>query len=264
MAIPQLSATQTRRRRAAVVIPTYDEKENIVPLVSEVLAQQEQAPAFEIHAVIADSGSKDGTAELVRELMTRDPQVHLLEIPERGIGLGLYNGFNYAIQSLAADVLVEMDADFQHNPADIPRLLERIAEGYDLVIGSRFVEGSVNNMPWYRRILSAGANQLIRTMLGLHTVKEITTSYRAFTTELFLRVKPDAVPWREKSFIAVPVFLVRMIECGAKATEIPMTMHPRTLGYSKMNYGQYIRDILVFTLRTRYAGRQEPRGNTQT
>jgi hypothetical protein len=82
-------------------------------------------------------------------------------------------------------------------------------------------------------------------------VTEITTSFRAFTREIFQTVDPDTVPWQEKSFIFVPVFLVRMLEEGARATEIPMTMHPRMLGYSKMIYWRYIRDILQFSVRSR-------------
>ncbi len=251
--LPKMPADHTQCRRVAVVIPTYDEKENIAHLVSQVLAQQDRVEAFDLRVVVADSSSKDGTADIVREIAAADPRVCLLSLPERGIGIGLYGGFKYGIEELGADVLVEMDADFQHNPADIPRLLEQIANGYELVIGSRFVAGSGNKMPWYRKIMSIVANQMIRTLLGLHSVQEITTSYRAFTKEAFLKVAPDSVPWREKSFIAVPVFLVRMIESGAKATEVAMTMHPRTQGYSKMFYLRYMQDIALFTLRTRLA-----------
>ncbi|HRX03460.1 MAG TPA: hypothetical protein P5148_09965, partial [Anaerolineae bacterium] len=103
----------------------------------------------------------------------------------------------------------------------------------------------------HRKALSVGANQVVRSALGLKNVTEITTSYRAFTSETFLKVDPDSVPWQEKSFIFVPVFLVRMLETGASATEIPMTMHPRVRGYSKMIYWRYMRDILSFSLKSR-------------
>ena len=179
----------------------------------------------------------------------------MLDVQKRGIGVGLYSGFRHAIEKLGADVLIEMDADFQHNPAEIPELLRGIADGYDVVIGSRFVEGSMIKMPPFRRVLSVGANLVIRWMLGLKEITEITTSYRAFTKEIFLKVDPDSVPWQETSFIAVPVFLVRMIEAGASIKEIPMTMHPRTRGYSKMAYSRYIRDVFMFSLRSRL-GRQ--------
>lgn len=238
-------------RRAVVVTPTFDEKENIADLIAAVLGEQPRCPEFDLHVLVADSHSKDGTLEIVKALAEQNDHVHLLDVQVRGIGNGLFRGFGHAIDALHADVLIEMDADFQHNPHDIPHFLAKITEGYDVVVGSRFVDGSINHMPAYRKLLSVGANQMVRRALGLRGVTEITTSYRAFTKEMFLRVDPEAVPWQEKSFIFVPVLLVRMLESGARAAEIPMTMHPRTLGYSKMIYWRYIRDILLFSLRAR-------------
>jgi dolichol-phosphate mannosyltransferase len=244
---------QARRdlRRVVVVIPTYNERENVADIIAAALAEQERAEGFDLHVLVADSHSTDGTLDIVGQLVESNPQVHLLDVQERGIGIGLYRGMRHAVEQLGADVLIEMDADFQHNPADIPGFLAEIAKGYDLVVGSRFIAGSGNEMPFLRRIMSVGANQVIRLMLGLRGVTEITTSYRAFTRETFLRVPPESVPWRERSFIPVPVFLVRMLECGARASEIPITMHARTRGYSKMVYWKYIRDILRFALRSR-------------
>ncbi|MCB0199911.1 MAG: glycosyltransferase [Anaerolineales bacterium] len=239
------------RRRAVVVTPTYDERETIADLIDAVLAEQDRVNAFELHVLVADSHSQDGTLEIVAGQEARDPRVHLLDVHERGIGIGLFRGFQHAIDTLGADVLIEMDADFQHNPDDIPHFLQKIDEGYDVVVGSRFVDGSINEMPFYRKVLSVGANQVVRSALGMKDVTEITTSYRAFTSETFLKVDPDSVPWQEKSFIFVPVFLVRMLETGARATEIPMTMHPRVRGYSKMIYWRYMRDILSFSLKYR-------------
>jgi dolichol-phosphate mannosyltransferase len=239
------------RRRAVVVIPTYNECENIEAIISAALAEQEHIAGFDLHVLVADSHSNDGTLDVVQRMAEENPNVHLLDVMERGIGVGLYKGLCHAVEALDADVLLEMDADFQHNPEDIPQFLQRIAEGYDLVVGSRFIPGSTNKMPFYRRVLSVGANQVIRILLGLKGVTEITTSYRAFTRETFLRVKPESVPWEERSFIPVPVFLVRMLESGANATEVPITMHPRTRGYSKMAYWPYIRDIFLFAMRSR-------------
>lgn len=249
------SGTQGRppgsRRRAVVTIPTYNESENLAEVIAAVLAEQERVDDFDLHVLVADGHSTDGTLEMAQELASTNPRVHLLDVQERGIGLGLYRGFQHAIEHLDAEILIEMDADFQHNPADIPRFLREIAKGYDVVVGSRFIAGSANRMPFHRRILSVGANQLIRLMLGLRQVTEITTSYRAFTREIFGQVEPGSVPWEERSFIPVPVFLVRMLECGARAVEIPITMHPRTRGYSKMVYWKYVRDILWFATRSR-------------
>jgi dolichol-phosphate mannosyltransferase len=248
---PDVTVTEGRRKRAVVVIPSYNERENIADIIAAALACQVHAKAHDLHVLVSDSHSADGTLDIVGELTRTNPHVHLLDVQARGIGVGLYRGIVHAIEDLGAEVLIEMDADFQHNPEDIPRFLSKIVEGYDLVVGSRFIAGSGNKMPWQRRILSVGANQVIRLMLGLRDITEVTTSYRAFTRELFLKVDPESVPWYEQSFIAVPVFLVRMIDSGARVTEIPITMHPRVRGYSKMSYGKYIRDVLLFSIRSR-------------
>ena len=240
-----------QRKRVVVTIPTYNEKENLEAIVTAALAAQENVDDFDLHVLVADSHSNDGTLDIAQRLIKANPKVHLLDVQERGIGIGLYKGFQHAVERLGADVLIEMDADFQHNPADIPQLLGEITNGYDVVVGSRFIAGSHNEMPFYRRILSVAANQLIRILLGLRGITEITTSYRAFTKEVYLRVDPESVPWHERSFIPVPVFLVRMLETGARVTEIPITMHTRTRGYSKMNYWKYIRDVMLFSMKTR-------------
>jgi dolichol-phosphate mannosyltransferase len=240
-----------RRIRAVVVAPTYDEKESIAEFIAAVLAQQENVPEFDLHILVADGHSQDGTLEIVQSLAETNSKVHLLDVEERGIGVGLYKGFHYALDCLNAEVLIQIDADFQHNPEDIPSFLNEISKGYDLVSGSRFIADSNFKMPFYRLVLSVGSNQLIRMMLGLKGVTDFTTSYRAFTKEIFLKVDPDSIAWQEKSFIFVPVLLVRLLECGAHFTEISMTEHPRNDGYSKMIYWRYILDIIWFSIKTR-------------
>jgi dolichol-phosphate mannosyltransferase len=245
-----MPVTDSPIKQAVVVLPTYDEKENIADIVAAILDQQSRVPAFKIQVVISDSNSKDGTIAIAEGLAQQDPRVHLLVTKQRGIGIGLLNGIRCAIDTLGADVIIAMDSDFQHNPDDIPRLLEKLAEGYELVIASRFAEGVVNEMPWYRWVMSVVANQMIRLMLNIHNVKEITTSYRAFTSSLFNKIEGMAIPWQQESFIAVPVYLVRMLHSGAKVTEIPMTMHARAGGYSKMIYWKYILDVTAFCIKS--------------
>jgi dolichol-phosphate mannosyltransferase len=244
-------AAPQRRPRAVVVTPTYDEKENIADLITAVLAQQQHIPDYELHILVADGHSQDGTLEIVQSLAETNSNVHLLDVNERGIGVALYKGFEHAVDQLDADVLLQIDADFQHNPADIPRFLQEISNGYDVVAGSRFVTDSDFKMSLYRLTLSIGANQLMRMMLGIKGVTDFTTSYRAFTREIFLKVDPESVTWQEKSFIFVPVSLVRMVEAGGSVTEISMTEDPRNHGYSKMNYRGYILDIVRFSIKFR-------------
>ncbi|MGB7339465.1 MAG: glycosyltransferase [Phototrophicaceae bacterium] len=246
------SQTQYPLGRVVIVLPTYDEKDNIVALTHAISKQQNKIDNFELVILISDGHSKDGTIEIGEALAAEHEHIHFIDVNRRGIGAALYLGFKYAIDELDADVLVEMDSDFQHNPDDLPILLAPIAEGYDVVVGSRFLPDSQNNMPAFRRVLSVGANGVLRLALGLRNITEITTSFRAIRKATFLELKEDDVPWWEpQSFIAVPVFLVRMLENGAKATEVRMTMHPRVNGYSKMVYWRYVRDVLTFAVKDR-------------
>lgn len=249
--VPTAGIPHEHRPRAVIVTPTYDEKECIADLISAVLAEQQKVPEFDLHILVADGHSQDGTIEIVQGLAESNSKVHLLDVQERGIGVGLYKGFQYAIDRLDAEVLMEIDADFQHNPEDVSRFLKEVSNGYDVVSGSRFVAGSNFQMPFFRLVLSVGANRLIRLMLGLNGVTDFTTSFRAFKKEVFLKVKPESVAWQEKSFIFVPVFLVRLLECGARTREISMTEHPRSRGYSKISYFSYIRDIFRFSIKYR-------------
>ncbi len=246
-----MEPTATRRVRTVVVTPTYDEKDTIADLIAAVLAEQPGLPDFELHVLVADSHSEDGTREIVQRLADANPRVHLLDVRQRGIGVGLYQGFRHAIDALDAEVLIEMDADFQHSPADLPVFLGKIVEGFDLVSGSRFVPGSQVVMSWPRRILSVTSNRLMRMLLGLEGVSDFTTSYRAFTRDLFLKVDPDSVAWQERSFIFVPVFLCRLIEAGARFTEVPIAEIVRQEGYSKIDYWRYMRDIARFAVKAR-------------
>lgn len=238
--------------RAVVVLPTYDEKDNIAAITQAITRQQTEIDNFELVILISDGHSKDGTIEIGEALAQEHEHIHFIDVKRRGIGAALYLGFMYAIEELDADVIIEMDSDFQHNPDDLPILLAPIADGYDVVVGSRFLPDSQNNMPAFRRVLSVGANGVLRLALGLKDITEITTSFRAVRKATFLQLDEDDVPWWEpQSFIAVPVFLVRMLEKGAKATEVRMTMHPRVNGYSKMVYWRYIRDVLWFAAKDR-------------
>jgi dolichol-phosphate mannosyltransferase len=169
-------APDSRLLRAVVVTPTYDEKESIADLIAAVLAEQKNVPDFDLHILVADGHSQDGTLDIVGKLAETNPKAHLLDVQERGIGVGLYKGFHHAIDCLGADVLIEIDADFQHNPQDIPRFLNEISNGYDVVVGSRFVRDSDVTMSLFRMTLSVGANQMMRIMIGVKGVTDFTTS----------------------------------------------------------------------------------------
>lgn len=238
-------------KKLVIILPTYNEKENIKEMIYLILAQGEKIPNWEIEVLISDSHSPDGTGEIVEALSKEENQVHLLDVLERGIGVGLLKGYQYAFGKLNADAVLQMDADLQHDPKELPLFVKALDQGFEFVQGSRFVKGGENRLEWYRKIFSWGANFVSGILLGIHKVHEFTASYRAFTKELFKRIDVKKIPWRGKSFIFQPAFLFAAVDANAKIKEVPITFVDRKRGYSKMEYLRYITDILSFGIRIR-------------
>ncbi len=227
-------------KKVVVVLPTYNEKDNIEEMVSNVLDQSKNIPDFNLEVLISASHSPDGTLELAQKIASKNPKVHALDVIDRGIGVGFIKGHEYAIEKLGADILVQMDADLSHDPADIPKMLEEIKKGYDLVLGSRLIPGGANKLQWHRQLFSFGASLFCRIMLGLWNVHDFTPSFRAFTKELFLKIDKNKIPWQSKTFIFQPAFIYTAIEAGAKFTEVPIIFVDRRKGRSKAKIIEYI------------------------
>lgn len=239
-------------KRIVVVVPTYNEKDNIVPLISLVLEQEKRLSGFDLHVLVSDSHSPDRTIEEVQKAFPKNPKVHTLDVRERGIGVGLVKGFNLARDRYLADILVSMDADFSHSPKDLPKLVEGLEEKYDLVLGSRFVAGGRLEIPLIRRIFSYGASLLSRVFSGYFSIKEWTTSYRAITTRFYSKIDLDRVPWRAKTFVFQTAFLYQTLSQGARVRETPITFTDRRAGRTKMQVIRYIFDVLKFLIKVRF------------
>ncbi|MFA4880079.1 MAG: glycosyltransferase [Candidatus Doudnabacteria bacterium] len=235
----------------AIVIPTYNEKENIRNLLNRVLAQQKKILPFRLSIIIADSHSPDGTRKIVRKITTQNPNIYLLDLLERGIGIALKRGYDFAVQKLKTDVLLSMDADLSHNPDDIPKFITKIQQGFDFIQASRFIPGGENRLEFYRDVFSRGANFLCRAMLGVREISDFTPSFRAFTTRLYQKTDLSDIPWQKKSYIFQPSFAYALYRAGAKVAEVPIAFTDRKYGKSKLNAGQYIWDLLEFTAKIR-------------
>jgi len=236
----------------AVITPTYNEQDNVQSIVEEILSQQTNLdPQDELHVVISDSHSPDKTGEIATMLASQNNRVHYLDVKERGIGIGIVEGFKYAVNNLRADMLVSMDADHSHPASVIPVMAQKVRQGYDLIIGSRYVKGGSNNYGPYRKFQSFMGNQVLKYTLGIYDLNEFLTSYRALTPKLFLQANLDAIPWRAKTFVFQPSFLYELLQHGPKYTEVPFDFVNRRQGRSKMNTFRYIRDVLKFALKAR-------------
>ena len=214
-------------RLTLVVLPTYDEAENILPLTSEVLAV-----APEIEVLVVDDNSPDGTGDLVEERSKSNPRLHLLRREGKlGLGTAYLAGFRYGLEH-GFDQIFTMDADFSHSPRYIPQMLNAM-EDHDLVIGSRYVPGgSIENWPIHRRLLSAFANSYTRVLLGL-PVHDCTSGFRCYTAEVLQTVEPFEMQASGYSFLEEMVY--RVCRCGFDVAEIPIVFENRRSGSSKID-----------------------------
>ena len=226
--------------RVLVVVPTYNERENLPRIVARVRAA---VPAA--HVLVADDASPDGTGQVADHLAADDDHVHVLHRPgKQGLGAAYLDGFGWGVRH-GYDVLVEMDADGSHQPEQLPSLLERIGAGADLVLGSRWVPGgSVVNWPRHREVLSRGGNTYTRLALGIG-LRDATGGYRAFRAESLSKIGLDDV---ESQGYCFQVDLAwRAVRAGLRVDEVPITFVEREIGASKMSQAIVLEALLRVT-----------------
>jgi dolichol-phosphate mannosyltransferase len=222
--------------RVLVVVPTYNEAENLGPIIDRLRASVPDADAL-----VVDDGSPDGTGRLADELAAADPRVHVLHRPVKaGLGPAYVAGFRWARQH-GYDVIVEMDADGSHAPEQLPQLLAAL-DGADLVLGSRYVPGGrVADWPAHRLLLSRAGNVYTRWALRL-PLNDATGGFRAARGELIDRLPFDDVA--SEGYCFQVDWAWRAVRSGARVTEVPITFTERTFGRSKMS-GSIVREALV-------------------
>lgn len=210
-----------------VVIPTYNERSNI-----ERLARDLFTLPIELSVLIVDDNSPDGTGRKVQELQRLFPRLHLAQRPRKmGLGRAYIHGFNYAL-SHGADRLVQMDADFSHDPHDVPRLLESL-DHHDVVFGSRYVGGiSVINWPLRRLLLSTAANRYTQLVTGLPW-QDITGGFRAWRADALRLLQLDTITADGYGFQIVTAW--RAHRQHLRVAEIPIIFTERRAGHSKMS-----------------------------
>lgn len=219
--------------KACIVIPTYNERDNLAPLFEKLLKKFEEIQDFEMEILIVDDNSPDGTSAIVTEYNQKYPNINLLlRQKKEGLGAAYIHGINYAINERKADVIFQMDADLSHDPNLIPAFLEQTKE-YDMIIGSRYTTGGgFQNWPWTRKLISRGANTYGKLVLGLN-IKDISSGYRCYKKEIL-----QQIPWdkfENKGYSFLEELLYYCIKKGAKTTEIPLIFVDRTIGETKLN-----------------------------
>ncbi len=219
--------TESNRRRAVVCLPTYDERDNLEPITRAILAATP-----EVDVLVIDDSSPDGTGELADRLAAAEPRVQVLHrAGKEGLGKAYLAGFAWALER-GYELVLEMDADFSHNPKYLPRMLE-LAREADLVLGSRNVEGG-GTVNWGigRKVLSRGGSLYARTILGV-PVRDLTGGFKCFRRQVLEAIDLPSV---ECSGYAFQIELTyRALRKGFRVVETPIVFEDRRVGQSKMS-----------------------------
>jgi dolichol-phosphate mannosyltransferase len=239
----------TEHVAALIVIPTYNEAENLEPLVSAILAQN-----CEFDILVIDDNSPDGTGEIADRLAAELPAVHTIHRPGKmGLGTAYVAGFSWAL-AREYDYVLEMDCDFSHHPRYLPRFLEEIASA-DLVIGSRYVKGGgTQNWGALRNLLSGGGNTFARLMLGLKT-RDCTGGFRCYRREMLQKVPWQEVQLKGYAFQVGSVYYVERL--GGRVSEFPIIFEDRRVGQSKMSF-RIVMEAFSYVTRMALFGERSP------
>ena len=243
--------------KSVVIIPTYNEKENIEAIIRAVMALEDK---FDI--LVIEDGSPDGTADIVKGLMAGDfkGRLHIIERTGKlGLGTAYITGFKWAIEQ-KYDFIFEMDADFSHDPKDVPRLLKEVRDnGYDVAIGSRYITGvNVVNWPMGRVLMSYYASKYVQFVTGI-PVNVTTAGFKCYRRKVLETINLDAIRFKGYAFQIEMKFTAYKL--GFKIKEVPVIFVNRELGTSKMSggiFGEALFGVIKLRLASMF-GKIKPR-----
>lgn len=221
--------------KVCIIIVTYNERQNLELLLPQLLEVFCEIKNHNMSVLVVDDNSPDKTADVVKRFSKSFPQIHLLERKNKeGIGSAYIDGFRYAINYLRPDIIFQMDGDLSHNPKDIPRFLNQINNGYELVVGSRYISGgAIPSWSLTRRLLSWGGNLFARFIVGLPVI-DCTSGFRAIKSSLLKRIDLDS--FKVQGYIFQIILLYKLIKNKAKFKEIPIIFYDRKYGKTKLGY----------------------------
>jgi dolichol-phosphate mannosyltransferase len=243
-AAPLPSVGLAAGRGVWVVLPTYNERDNIERMAAAILAAVPEASLL-----IVDDSSPDGTGQLADTIAARDDRVSVLHRPaKQGLGVAYRESFRWVLARADARAIVQMDADFSHDPADLPRLLAPLMGNADLVLGTRYMPGGATvGWPWYRRLISRGGTLFARTVLLL-PYRDLTGGFKAWRRELLEAIRLRETSGSGYGFQVETTWWAH--RRGASIVQIPIVFRERTAGASKMT-GGIVREAMLLVLRLR-------------
>ena len=238
---------------AVVIIPTYNERENIERTVTALLKVFRDITGWQLRILVVDDTSPDKTYEVVHELHKVHPEVELLlNKKKRGLGGAYLVGMAHAFGPMGAEVVFEFDADLSHDATKIPLFLKEIEQGADMVLGSRYMPGGgiPQNWGWHRKLLSGLGNIVIMVVFTRFTIRDWTSGYRAITKRVYEAVHAYLHSERFSGYTFQIGFLYRAVQLGFTIKQIPYVFADRIKGYSKIG-PEYIKNNLLFIFRVR-------------
>ena len=242
---------------AHVVVPTYNERNNLRRLVAAILRTSD-----DIGVVVVDDNSPDGTGDIADQLAAEFPRVHAIHRPGKlGLGTAYLAGFDWALAQ-GAEFVLSMDGDFSHRPSYLPDLLARSRQGYDLVIGSRYVPGGATpDFPPSRKLLSGGANLLAHWAVGLEA-RDATAGFRCYRREVLESLPLSEIRSNGYSFLVEMLYLVQ--NAGYRISEVPIVFEDRKHDVSKISKSEILKALVTvarLTLRRLAALRRQRRSH---
>ncbi|HAU99266.1 MAG: Glycosyltransferase [Microgenomates group bacterium GW2011_GWF2_45_18] len=246
---------KTSKLNVVVIIPTYNEQENIkkmIPALREEFAHS--CSDYNMSVLVVDDSSPDGTGETVRAFASRYENVHLLsKATKEGLGSAYLAGMEFAFRTLKADVVFEFDADFSHDMRKIPEFLKKIDQGFDMVLGSRYVKGGSIPSNWgvHRKLLSGVGNLFINIVMFSFAIRDWTTGFRAITKRVYDSVHLAMSSSRFTGYTFQIGFLHKAIRAGFTISEVPIHFIDRTYGKSKLG-AEYVKNTLIYVLQARF------------
>lgn len=242
-------------KKACVILPTYNEVENIPIILPSIFRQGERIDTHDLHVLVVDDDSPDGTQAAVKKCMEDFPNLHLITGEKKGLGEAYKRGIDYATRTLEPDLVFQMDADLQHDPALLPLFITLTNHGFSLVIGSRFAPGgSTPNFSLRRKLMSLVGNWMIRFFGGLPRIHDCTSGYRCIKAELIRKCDLSFLSTRGYSFQSS--LLMELLRNGARVIEIPITFADRIYGESKLTFRDQL-EFLINIAKIRFKKSQE-------
>lgn len=237
--------------KIAVIIPTYNERENILTLLDQLRAVTKPLTHHQFTYVIVDDTSPDETAKVVLGYAKKYPNTVLLSGKKEGLGKALLRGMTHAIDQLGADAIGQIDADLSHDPKTFGKFVAALDKGSDFVIGSRYIPGGSIPGNWglSRKIYSILGNAVVRYGLGFSSVHDWTGGYRLYRVWYGEKLREQMNKYR--GYVFQIAFLYKALLLGAVVTEVPIHFSDRKYGHSKIAPSEYIRDVLIFVFRQR-------------